>query len=200
MILINHRTNTIDGLIKTDSQHGVEVDVRSWCGELILQHDPFKSGVGIEQWLSHYNHKFLIVNVKEADLGGALIKLFKKYEINEYAFLDQTFPEIYLSKHDIERRFKSFLRISEYECIETVEASVGFCRHVWIDFFEGIWECSSHLKLLKEKGFFTCLVAPELQYRCSVRDQDDALCFVRANREAISSICTKNIKWWESEL
>ena len=41
---ILHRVNTIALLEKTPSNFGVEVDIRSYGGNLIIHHDPFKQG------------------------------------------------------------------------------------------------------------------------------------------------------------
>ena len=65
MHTILHRVNTIALLEKTSSNLGIEVDIRSNGENLILHHDPFQKGELFEDWIKHYNHGTLILNVKE---------------------------------------------------------------------------------------------------------------------------------------
>ena len=75
MIIIRHRINSINELLNIDSDHGVEIDLRSLGLELILEHEPFKNGVKLSEWLRHYNHKYLIVNLKEDGLETKAIDI-----------------------------------------------------------------------------------------------------------------------------
>ena len=58
MIYIAHRKNTIDELIETDLKYGVEIDLRSYNGNVILHHDPMSVGEDFDNWLRYYNHNF----------------------------------------------------------------------------------------------------------------------------------------------
>ena len=78
MRFIAHRRNTIEELIKTPHEYGVEVDIRSEQGKLIIHHDPFASGDDFEEWLKHYQHGTLILNVKEEGLEARLIELMNR--------------------------------------------------------------------------------------------------------------------------
>ena len=40
--------------------------MRTYKNKLILAHDPFKRGDMLEEYLEHYNHGTLVVNIKEA--------------------------------------------------------------------------------------------------------------------------------------
>ena len=90
MIYIAHRKNTIDELIETDLKYGVEIDLRSYNGNVILHHDPMSVGEDFDNWLRYYNHNFLILNVKEEGLETSIIKYLNKYRIENYFFLDQS--------------------------------------------------------------------------------------------------------------
>ena len=68
MQIIAHRKNTIAELCETPSHFGVEVDIRSWCDGLTIHHDPFVQGEDFKEWLKHYQHQTLILNVKEEGL------------------------------------------------------------------------------------------------------------------------------------
>ena len=92
MLVIHHRRNTINSLKAVHSHLGVEVDIRSFGNKLIINHDPFKKSINFEDWLIYYKHKFLILNVKEEGLEEPLMLLMKKYNINNFFFLDQSFP------------------------------------------------------------------------------------------------------------
>ena len=64
MLLIAHRINKIRELINLNNKYGIEIDIRNYKNELIIEHDPFKKGVKLEKFLKYYNHKFLIANIK----------------------------------------------------------------------------------------------------------------------------------------
>ena len=89
MIFIAHRRNTITDLESTPTEYGVEIDIRSNNGKLIIQHEPLISGEDLEEWLTHYRHGTLILNIKEEGLETPLIKLMDQYKITDYFFLDQ---------------------------------------------------------------------------------------------------------------
>ena len=47
----------------------VQVDIRSKGSQLIIHHDPFSDGEDFEEWINHYKHDTLILNVKEEVLN-----------------------------------------------------------------------------------------------------------------------------------
>ena len=53
MIIINHRVNTISKLLKTNNIFGVEIDIRSYKNNLILNHEPFIDSVSFENWIKN---------------------------------------------------------------------------------------------------------------------------------------------------
>ena len=65
MHLIAHRRNTLAELISSDPKYGVEVDIRTYGSDLVTHHDPLNEGHLFEEWISHYRHGTLILNVKE---------------------------------------------------------------------------------------------------------------------------------------
>ena len=92
MIKIKHRINSIHELKEVNPIYGVEVDIRSYGSEIIINHEPFLSGDLFKEWIKFYRHKFLILNVKEEGLEKDLIDLMYFYKIKNYFFLDQSFP------------------------------------------------------------------------------------------------------------
>ena len=77
MEYILHRRNKITDLNNTPFNHGAEIDLRSYGNNIILHHDPFVKGVLFDEWISHYRHGTLILNVKEEGLEERIIQLLK---------------------------------------------------------------------------------------------------------------------------
>ena len=77
MEIISHRRNTIAELVLTEKKYGVEVDIRTDNGRLVIHHDPCKPGESFEEWIAQYQHGTLILNVKEEGLESYLIPLMK---------------------------------------------------------------------------------------------------------------------------
>ena len=78
MIIIKHRVNTIESLKKTSKEFGVEIDLRSNNKEIYLNHDPFKKGEKLSNWLKYFKHKLIVLNVKEEGLEKFILKELKK--------------------------------------------------------------------------------------------------------------------------
>ena len=94
MILISHRANTISQLINLNKEYGVEIDIRDDGKNLIIVHDPFKKGIKLSTYLKNFNHAFIIANIKSERIEEEVAKIFKKFKINNYFFLDSSFPQI----------------------------------------------------------------------------------------------------------
>ena len=94
MEFIAHRINTIDDLKQISFEFGVELDLRDYGNRIIIQHDPFKEGEDFEEYLSHYKHGTLILNIKSERIELRVLELIKQYGIQKYFFLDSSFPMI----------------------------------------------------------------------------------------------------------
>ena len=68
MLIIHHRRNTVKLIKETPKEFGIEIDIRSDKNELIVHHDPYTNGIQLKELLKYYNHKLLILNVKEEGL------------------------------------------------------------------------------------------------------------------------------------
>ena len=165
MIKIKHRVNKTIDLKNTDSNLGIEVDIRSNGKNLIIHHDPFEKGEYFQEWLVHYKHKMLILNVKEEGLEHSLINLMDMANIKNYFFLDQSFP--FLLKYSKDAEGRSAVRFSEYESIQSVYALNKLCNWVWVDCFSKNPLTINKYRKLKEYNFKICVVSPELQGRNS---------------------------------
>lgn len=192
---IAHRINTLKQLRETSCEFGVEVDVRSWGNELVIHHDPFVRGEYFERWLDVYAHRTLILNVKEEGLESSLINLMLQRGIDDFFFLDQSFP--FLRKTAIAGETRCAVRLSEYENIKTVESLSGMVDWVWVDCFTRLPLSADQAVLLKDHGFNLCFVSPELQGRM---DQQDVVNY-RDEVERLGiegdAVCTKYPDLWE---
>ena len=63
MIYVSHRINTVEALMENPVEYGVELDLRDRGDRLILQHDPFSDGEDFEDYLEHYRHQLMILNI-----------------------------------------------------------------------------------------------------------------------------------------
>ena len=78
MIYIIHRINNIKELIKIPNRYGVEIDLRSFKNDIILNHEPYKNGEKLIDYIKHFNHRFIVANIKEAGIENDVIKILKK--------------------------------------------------------------------------------------------------------------------------
>ena len=161
MEYIAHRINTVEELKNTPTEFGVELDLRDFGDRLILQHDPFVDGEDFEEYLKHYKHGTMILNIKSERIEHRVLELVKKYEIKDYFFLDSSFPMIYLLSKGGEKNVA--LRFSEFEGLDTIKNMVGKVDWIWVDCFSKLPITSENFQELKQLGFKFCLVSPELQ-------------------------------------
>ena len=195
MHTILHRINTIDLLEKTSSNFGVEIDIRSNGESLILHHEPFEQGELFEEWIRSYHHGTLILNVKEEGLESPLLKLMSQYKINDFFFLDQSFP--FLMKTASMGESRCAVRVSEYENIETVLSLSGMIDWVWVDCFTRFPLKKKEADQLTNAGFRLCLVSPELQGR------NERAHVIEFRREIVllcikgDAVCTKYADLWD---
>lgn len=160
MKIFQHRINTIEDLIKTPSEYGVELDLRPNGSEIILHHDPFVSGEVFDDYLQQYKHSGIILNTKAEGMEFRLIKLMEQYNINDYFFLDLSLP--FLIKTIKGGCKKVAVRFSEFEPLEFVAKFEGLADWVWVDCFTSNILTAENYQYLK-KHFKICIVSPELQ-------------------------------------
>lgn len=191
---ILHRVNTIEELSRTPKNLGVEIDIRSNNQNLILHHDPFQKGELFDEWLKFFNHGTLILNVKEEGLEDRVIEKMSENNIEDFFFLDQSFP--FLRKTAINGESRCALRVSEFESIETVLSLSYKVDWVWIDCFTRFPINLDDFYRLKKSGFKLCIVSPELQGRTNY---DHVLEFKNEiEKQGIKgdAVCTKYVDLW----
>lgn len=194
MQIIYHRVNKSIQLADIDIKYGVEIDLRSNNGKIILEHDPFSEGEIFENWLQCFHHGTIILNIKEEGLEDMTVDILKRRNVHDYFFLDQSFPFLVNKNKTINK--KTAVRYSEFEDIETVKKVRNLISWIWIDCFTKY--PSSDLEILKyfqKEGIRLCLVSPELQGHNHIN-------FVKQYKTLIKSynldaVCTKYPEFWE---
>jgi hypothetical protein len=195
MKLIAHRRNTLEQLNATDAKYGVEVDVRSHGERLIVHHDPFTEGASFDEWIAAYRHGTLILNVKEEGLEARLISSMETQGIEDYFFLDQSFP--FLVKWAKAGVHRSAVRVSEFESVETALALARKVDWVWVDCFTRFPLSGSDAMRLQDAGFRLCLVSPELQGRDAEREISELAALLTKRGIRAEAVCTKRMDLWE---
>jgi len=195
MIIVRHRRNTSEQLRETAPELGVEVDIRSRGDELIMHHDPFVDGERFEDWLAHFRHRTLILNVKEEGLEERLIALMQSHGIDDYFFLDQSFPFLVRTANRGESRCA--VRLSEFESIDTALTLAGRIDWVWVDCFTRFPLDSAQAERLQQAGFKLCLVSPELQGRAAAEEIAALRALLKREGIVADAVCTKEPGLWQ---
>lgn len=195
MKLISHRRNTLAELIDTPLKYGVEVDIRSFGEQLIIHHDPYVIGELLDDWIAAFRHGTLILNVKEEGLESRLTALMELHSINDYFFLDQSFPFLVKSARAGERRCA--VRVSEFESVESALTLAGKVGWVWVDCFTQFPLSEKDGRRLKDAGFKLCMVSPELQGRNADSEIPKLAKLLAERGIAADAICTKRPDLWE---
>lgn len=186
MIPVMHRVNSIDGLKNIRNEFGIEVDLRYSGNELILHHDPFADGERLEDFLSHYAHKFIILDIKSEGTERRVIEAVERAGIRDYFLLNVNFPVIVkLAKSGFS---KMSVRFSEFESVETCLALKGKADFVWAESFEKFTLPSVYEKLARH--FKISLVSPELYGRNEIDEYRKQL------PGDIHSVCTDYPEKW----
>ncbi|MCC7083491.1 MAG: hypothetical protein IT427_00625 [Pirellulales bacterium] len=194
MLLIAHRINTIAQLQQVPPHYGVELDLRDSGDRLILQHDPFSTGEDFEDYLRHWRHRLMILNIKSERIEHRVLELVQQFRVRDYFFLDSSFPMLRQLVNLGERRIA--VRFSEYEPVESALSLAGQVDWVWIDCFSKLPLDGRKYGLLR-RHFKLCAVSPELQGRPTESIPEYA-------RELfpfpLDAVCTKRPDLWQTAL
>ncbi|MBI2145827.1 hypothetical protein HYU22_00625 [Candidatus Woesearchaeota archaeon] len=202
MLIIKHRVNTVEELKQTPPEFGVEIDLRPEGNRIILHHDPFVPGTDFEEWLKHYHHAFLILDIKSEGIEKYVIELMKKHHFTDYFLLDVTPP--FLTKLAKEGVQNLSARFSTFESIKTGikygRAFPGQIPWIFIDVMGKKKEITElpldkrTYSFLKSQGYKLCLVSPELLGR---EDKIKAYQNTLKRREIIlDAVLTKRPEAW----
>ena len=194
MKIYSHRVNTISALERIEPSYGVEIDLRTKGGNLILSHDPFVEGELFSEWLKYWRGQSLILNVKEDALENSILEHLLQFGITDFFFLDQSYPSIRRTINMGVTQVAS--RVSDFEDVQTSLKSGS--DWVWLDSFSGNWE---YLKVavpaINQNGQKTCLVSPELQRMDSAEELASLQEMIEKSNFEIYSVCTKVPGNWE---
>lgn len=195
-MIIRHRINSSKELSSVPSNHGVEIDLRLFEGEIILAHDPFTPGEKLTEWLKNFHHSTLILNVKEDGLESFVVEMLQDKEVDDYFFLDQPFPTL---RKSALANLPVALRLSENE--NPIEINDLKIKWIWLDSFSGDWSfLGKHAEWLKKGEFKLCLVSPELQGRSPDEESFVVLDICEKTNLRIDAVCTKYSEMWEKLL
>lgn len=194
-LIICHRKNTVKQLINTPIEYGVEIDVRSYNNKIILNHEPIKKGENLVYWIKKFNHKFLIINIKEEGLEKYIKKILKKNNIHQFFFLDQSFPYLIKTLNSKEKRCAA--RFSEFEDIKTVYNLYKKINWVWVDHFTKFPLNKFISNNLKKKNIKICIVSPELIKKTSIQNIKKLKNFIQKKKIHFDAVCTKNPEIWK---
>jgi len=187
---IVHRVNTAAHLRHIPPEWGVEVDLRDSGRHVVLNHEPFKGGERLEEYLRQFRHRFIILNIKSEGIEQAVIQAVTRHQIRHYFLLDVTIPKLVA----LGRRGVPHLavRYSEFESLESCLALARWAEWVWIDCFTKIPLTPAIARRLRTR-FKLCLCSPELEGhpRAAV---------LRAKRQVqsllIDAVCTDDPALW----
>jgi hypothetical protein len=172
MIFTAHRVNTSAALMHVPKTCGVEIDLRDGYNNIILAHDPFEEGELLRDYLKHFDHAFLILNVKSERIEWLALDILNDFGIKNFFFLDSSFPmTIALAKKGVSQLS---LRFSEFESLESIELMRSKVSWVWVDCFSINPLDDNTISQLRDWGLKVCIVSPELQGR-----PDDVESYVR---------------------
>ena len=195
MNIISHRRNTIEELDATPAKYGIELDLRSYGSQLVVNHEPFADGPLFSDWLRHYKHGTLILNVKEEGLEDAVLALMREHGIENFFFLDQSFP--FLVKTARQGEPRCAVRVSEFESIETALEIAPLIKWVWVDCFTKFPLSGAQCKALQNAGLQLCLVSPELQDYAADKAIPELLALLHKESIMAEAVCTKRPDLWE---
>ena len=205
MIIIKHRWHNLNYEPADDFCDGAEVDIRISNGKLIVQHDPFKSGILFEEWLTKFKKSFLIVNVKEEGLIPFVIEKLKRSTVKEFFILDETIP--FIIKHSKEGIRDFGIRVSSWEPVGTALKMMRNLenppRWVWVDTFNGNLPLrKGDVNELKNSGAKLCLVSPELHpdYFSTTVDDNFLKNVMKVGLKSFDAVCTKIPKFWSKKI
>ncbi len=196
MIFIKHRANNSKNLKYLDKNLGVEIDLRSKNKEIYLHHDPFKKGELFKNWIKKFNHKLIVLNVKEEGLELKILSILKKNNIKNYFFHDQTFSSLLKNM----KKTKVSIRLSEYEGLKKINYLFKYIKWLWLDNFNQVKIEKKFYDFLKRKKVKICLVSPELINKNRLKEIKKIISFLKKKRVQIDAICTKKPDIWKKYL
>jgi hypothetical protein len=192
VILISHRVNTVEQLRRTPERYGVEIGLRDDGAHVVLQHDAFKTGERFDEYLRHYRHRFLILNLKCEGIEEAVLAAARAHGVDDFFVLDASIPAMVKLARRGETRLA--VRFSEWEPVELVLAMAPLAQWVWVDCFRDYPPTPAEWETVRRR-LRVCLVSPELQGREPPERREAAAVVARFHADAV---CSKRPDVWEA--
>lgn len=161
--IIIHRVNSIEYLKLIDHKFGCEIDIRTNGSSLILNHDPFTTGVALIDFLDEYRHGTLVLNIKETGIEKTVLEEIRKRNISSYFLLDVEMP--FTIKATMRNEKNIAVRFSEFEPIENASFFINKLDWIWIDSITKVPINKENFKIINQ--YNVCVVCPSLWNRVS---------------------------------
>ena len=194
MIKVIHRVNQIAHLQDIPNSFGVEVDLRQWGEDIIVEHDAFRQGESFEEWLKHFRHEIAVLNIKSEGIGMRAVEmLLESSPEARYFLLDQSFP--FMVKSILGKSMISGVRVSDLENFEPLAELMP--KWVWLDCHSGDWSFLKRaLPETSKLGIHTCLASPELHGRQVDSEMNQIKKILSDINLEPTAVCTKNPAIW----
>jgi hypothetical protein len=191
--IFHHRQNTANEIRVIPAIDGVEIDLRSFNGEIILQHDPFLPGEYFKDWLQSWAGQHLILNIKEEGIEDRVLDLIRDFNVRDYFLLDQSFP--FMLKTLSLGNKNVAARVSDLEAVGTALSITS--EWVWLDCFSGDWTFMTEVvPLLRAVQKKICLVSPELVRKNVESELFTLKELIQENGLVFDGVCTKRKSDW----
>lgn len=157
-----NQQNSVSGLMDAIAGgFGVELDIRDYCGNLVLSHDiADRSSPLFEDFLECYSNMNsnmpLAINVKSDGLAPLVAKAVSSFGVDNYFCFDMSVPEqfAYIRQH-----LKIAQRISNYDFMPS---KLDACTPVWVDTFGEDQLPTDILSILVDGDALMAIVSTEL--------------------------------------
>lgn len=145
-----------------DNVFGVEIDIRDYCGNLVVSHDiADESCVSLAKVFQYYNEVNstvqLALNIKADGIQKLLISLLNHYKISNYFLFDMSIPELVVNEKE---KLNFYTRHSdiESECV-LYDKAAG----IWLDsFYDEHWLKKDIIKQHIFNNKPVCIISPEI--------------------------------------
>jgi hypothetical protein len=163
----------------------------------VLEHEALQTDfTKFEEWLQYFDHEIIVLNLKEEGLENRILNILRKFRIENYFFLDQSFPFMVKTLRSQEKRVA--IRVSDLESSKTiynlVKRNIPLPQWIWVDSFSGDWSHLSDLMVNRPADMKICLASPELHGRELSTELNTILSSIKISQ--INAICTKCPEEW----
>jgi glutaredoxin-related protein len=193
MEIIVHRVNKIKELLKLNRQYGVEVDLRSFGSDIVLNHEPYLNGDNFHNYIENYKHGTLVANIKESGIENEVVKIIKRNKnIKKFFLLDVETP--YLFECLKKNKKHCAIRVSYYEPLNQQIKFKSIFNWFWVDSIKKLNLSNEDINILNKNK--VCFVCPERWSNPQLIKYYKK--FFKKNKIEINSVMTslKHIKDW----